>query len=114
MIAVVYLAFATLAAIFGWVLYFDERRERKWVTQHWDDCQNSLLEANKQVRELSTQPPKTAIDLIRKKREDEQELKRKQHGPEPVSWVGKAALLEHLTDTEGERFERAQRAHEGI
>lgn len=109
----VYSAFATLAAIFGWVLYFDERRERQRMRDNWEVCQLELSESKKHVRELA-EPPKTAIDLIRKKREDEQELKRKQHGPEPVSWVGKAALLEHLTDTEGERFERAQRAHEGI
>ena len=70
------------------------------------------LRSAERILEQPISLPTTAQDLIRTKREAEVEAKKKAHGPQPVSWVGKAAYLEALT--EDPRFERALDAHKEI
>ena len=103
----------TLSLILNAILWFvvhETRKELKSEREMRELAEFKVMAQPAKVVEIS--PPITASEIVRKKREQEAEVKRKEHGPAPVSWVGKAALLEHLT--EDPRFERAQNAHKEI
>lgn len=74
-------------------------------------CKNLVYLEQKRSEPVTT-GFKTAHDLIMSQKQRGEEKKRSERGPRPVSWTGKAALLEALT--EDPNFERAQEAHKEL